>query len=442
MDTFLPLYGQKAIEILEKAGFEAYAVGGCVRDFILCKTPFDIDITTSALPNDIIKAFSDFKVIKTGLKHGTVTVIIDSNPIEITTFRIDGKYNDSRHPENISFTNDIIEDLKRRDFTINAIAYNPKTGFKDPFGGKNDIKNKIIKTVGNPEIRFSEDALRILRALRFSSVLGFCIEKNTSESIHKCKNLLKNISFERINKEFSGIICGKNAEKVLFDYKDVINVFIPEIKPMIGFAQQNPHHIYDVYVHTLKVTANVLQEKVTRLCAFFHDIGKPFVFTKDEKGIGHFYSHQKKSVEIALNVLNRLRYDKKTISDVTEIIKYHDLPLKTEKEVKKWLGYYGDENFKRFLSIKRGDILAQSPKYLDNLEKLEKIYNIYKEIKAKNDCIKISDLKINGDDLIALGYKEGKKIGETLNFILEQIINDNLKNEKKDILDFLNQIGK
>lgn len=442
MDTFLPLYGQKAIEILEKAGFEAYAVGGCVRDFLLGKIPLDIDITTSALPNDIINVFSDFKVIKTGLKHGTVTVIIDSNPIEITTFRIDGKYNDLRHPENISFTKDIFEDLKRRDFTINAIAYNPKSGFKDPFGGKSDIKNKIIKAVGDAESRFSEDALRILRALRFSSDLGFSIEKKTSESIHKCKNLLKNISFERINKEFNGIICGKNAEKVLFDFKDTIGVFIPEIKPMIGFDQQNPHHIYDVYVHTLKVTANVPQEKIIRLCAFFHDIGKPFVFTKDQKGIGHFYLHQKKSVEIALNVLNRLRYDKKTIHDVTEIIKYHDIPLKTEKEVKKWLGYYGDENFIRLLSIKKGDILAQSPKYLDNLEKLQKIYNIYNEIKTKNDCIKISDLKINGTDLIALGFKEGKKIGETLNLILEQIIDGNLKNEKKDILDFLNQKGK
>lgn len=437
MDTFLPLHGQKAIDILENAGFEAYAVGGSVRDFLLGKPFSDIDIATSALPKEILKEFADFRTIETGIKHGTITVIIDAKPVEITTFRVDGKYKDNRHPENVSFTKNICEDLKRRDFTVNAIAYNPKLGFIDPFGGKKDLKNKIIRTVGNPKERFSEDALRILRALRFSSCLSFDIENETAQAIHDCKDFLLEISSERINKEFTSLICGENAGKILYDFKDVISVFIPEIIPMIGFNQKNPHHIYDVYVHSLKVVENVPDEKILRLCAFFHDIGKPPVFTLDDEGIGHFYGHQKESAKISIGILNRLKYDKKTIKDVIEIIKYHDITLENENNVKKWLGYYGDENFKRLLYIKKGDILAQNPEYLYNLNNLSYIYNIYKKVKKEKLCIKMSDLAVNGKDIMALGIPKGKKIGDILELILQKVVENSLPNQKNDILDFI-----
>lgn len=437
MDTFLPSHGQKAIEILENAGFEAYAVGGAVRDFLLGKPFCDVDISTSALPKEILKEFSDYRIIETGIKHGTITVIIDAKPVEITTFRVDGRYKDNRHPENVSFTKNIYEDLKRRDFTVNAIAYNPKVGFIDPFGGKKDLKSKIIRTVGNPKERFSEDALRILRALRFSSCLSFDIESETAKCIHEYKDFLQDISFERINKEFTSLLCGENGGKILYNFKDVISVFIPEIEAMIGFNQRNPHHIYDVYVHTLKVVENVPCEKILKLCAFFHDIGKPATFTLDDEGIGHFYGHQKESAKITIDILNRLKYDKKTIKNVIEIIKYHDITLKNEIDVKKWLSYYGDDNFKRLLCIKKGDILAQNPEYLYNLNTLSYIYNIYKKIKTENQCIKISDLAVNGKDIIALGIPKSKKIGDILELILQKVMEKSVANQKDDILNFV-----
>ena len=411
------------INKLIKANFKAYAVGGCVRDSLLGEEPHDWDICTNALPNETKSVFSEYKIIETGIKHGTVTLLIDSQPYEITTFRSETTYSDNRHPDNVIFEKNIDADLSRRDFTINAIAYNEHDGIIDLFNGQSDLKNNIISTVGDSDTRFNEDALRILRALRFASVLGFQIESNTKESIHKNKNLLKNVAVERIWVEFKKLILGKNNVEILREYADVISVFIPQINDMIGFEQKNPHHCYDVWEHTLHALSFASDDVIVRLAVFFHDIGKPTTFSVDEDGIGHFYGHHQVSREITKNVLENLKVDNRTKNDVVTLVEFHDRIINpNQKSVNKAIRKIGSrELFKKLCDVKFCDVNGQSPNLINNrITDLEIIRTIFKEVCSKDDFIMtVKDLEINGYDIMELGVEKGERIG----FILETLFN-------------------
>lgn len=429
----IPRFAMKVKNRLEEKGFEAYFVGGCVRDYVMGTAPHDYDVTTNALPNEIKECFFDFNTILTGEKHGTVTVVSEGENVEVTTYRIDGEYSDLRHPEKVSFAKNVCDDLSRRDFTINAICFGG--GFVDPFGGMEDIKNKIIRTVGKADERFTEDALRIMRALRFSATLGFEIEKNTKLSIHKNARLLKNISQERLYAEFSRLLMGKNAENVLLEYSDVISVFIPEIKPCIGFDQKNEYHIYDVYTHMVKATGFAPYNLTVRLAAFFHDIGKPESFTIDEKG-GHFKGHSEKSRDITEKVLKRLKVDNNTKNLVTELVAQHQRSIIPQRKyVKRVLMKFSPEFFDMLMCLMEADTLAHSKKAEGNLSVIEQLREIKAAVLAEGDCLSLKTLEINGNDLIKIGLTDGKKIGEILKMLLEKVIDGELENDREKLME-------
>ncbi len=435
----IPEYAQTAMKALNKNGFEAFVVGGCVRDSIMGKHAHDWDMTTSAEPAETLEVFKDFRTIPTGIKHGTITVLIDSQPLEITTFRIDGDYKDNRRPDSVEFTRNIEKDLSRRDFTINALAYNEKDGVVDLFGGVKDIENKIIRAVGDPDKRFTEDALRIMRAIRFSSTLGFEIEKNTAESIKRNKHLLKNIAAERIRIELEKLLMGKDAEKILLRFSDVIFEIIPELEKTVNTKQNCPYHIYDVWHHIVKSVAVSQNNKYVRLTMLLHDIAKPLCKTTDEKGQNHFKGHAKASADIAFDILKRLKYDNKTISTVTNLILHHDDRLyNAPQNIKKHASKYGFEFLYLLDEVSRADILAQTPELVDRISLCDNYLNLLKELEEEKPCLKISDLAINGNDLVSLGY-EGKEIGKALENALEKVIKNELKNNKEDLLTFLDK---
>ena len=441
-DIFKPA-SKVAVETLKSNGFEAFLIGGSVRDFIMGVPIGDIDITTNATPPQVKEVFKDFRVIETGIKHGTVTVLIDNEPIEITTYRSEGTYSDNRHPDTVSFSESLSDDVIRRDFTMNAIAYDFSSGFCDLVDGIRDIENKTIRCIGNAERRFQEDALRILRALRFSSVLGFTIEENTKMAIHDCKHLLKNISAERIQVEFTKLICGKNAYNVLKEYPDVIAVFIPETEMCIDFEQINRHHCYDVYTHILKALEKSKSDPVIRLAVFFHDIGKPYVAHFDEKGEQHYYGHPKKSAELTEKILTRLRFDNDTKNKVVTLVKFHDSPvmvndniLPDRKRLKKIMSQIGKEMIFDLIHIKFCDNSAQNPEYYRGDDFYKKTYDMINDILNEQECFSVKDLKINGNDLISMGFK-GREIGEILNTVLDLVINENIKNEAPEIINFV-----
>ncbi len=427
---------KKAIEKLNKNGFEAYAVGGCVRDSIMGRTPYDWDITTSASPDETKTVFENFRVVETGIKHGTVTVLVDDNPLEITTYRVDGEYSDNRHPDKVSFTKNLEEDLARRDFTVNAIAFNPQTGICDAFNGVKDIENKIIRCVGDPDKRFNEDALRIMRALRFASVLGFEIEENTEKSIRKNKRLLKNIAAERIQAELSKLLCGENAYKVLMSFNDVLSEIIPEIRDTVGFDQKTKYHIFTIWEHIVKSVESINPVLHLRLAMLFHDIGKPLSFTVDENGVGHFKGHAKKSFDIAEKSLNALRYDNETKEKVLTLIKYHDAVIEDdERLIKRWLNRLTPDGFFDLLKVKKADTLSQNPEF-DRSAEIEVVSKKATEILNRNECFSLSSLAVNGDDLIALGVPQGKKIGKALEFLLMAVTDGKCENEREKLINF------
>jgi len=437
MNITIPKQVNIAIELLQNNGYETYIVGGCVRDYLMGKQPSDIDITTSAKPQETMRVFEDYKVIETGIKHGTVTVIINSLPLEITTYRIDGDYSDNRRPDDVSFTKSLKVDLARRDFTMNAIAYNPQVGFVDYFGGQNDIQNKVVRCVGTAKERFGEDSLRILRALRFSSQLGFEIERETSKALFVQRGLLKNISAERVAAELKKLLLGENVKEVFVQYADIIGAVIPEILPMKGFEQSTPYHIYDVLAHSIVAVQNIEKVPYLKIAALLHDIGKPKTFSKDEKGIGHFYGHAEISMKIADSILSRLKFDNFTKQRVDTLIKYHDVPIEpNEKSVKRWLNKLTPEIFFELLELKRADNLAQNPAYFDRQQTTYKVNEIANKIIAQGECFSLKDLKIDGKDLIALGIPKGKVIGETLNKLLDFVIDKKLENDYQSLADY------
>ncbi len=432
-----------AIEILKSKGFEAFLIGGSVRDFVMGLPIGDIDITTNATPDEVKQVFADFRVIETGIKHGTVTVLINDEPLEITTYRSEGTYSDNRHPDSVIFSNSLADDVVRRDFTMNGIAYDFDNGFCDLVGGLQDIESQIIRCIGDAETRFREDALRILRAMRFSSVLGFEIETETKKAIHNCKDLLINISAERIREEFTKLICGKNAYSVLQEFADVITMFIPEISDCVGFEQKNRHHCFDVYTHTLKAVEKSSESPIIRLALFFHDIGKPSVAHFDAKGEQHYYSHPKKSAEMTEKIMTRLRFDNDTKNKVVTLVKMHDSPIMVNdmtkpdrKRLKKIMSQIGSDLIFDLIEIKYCDNSAQNPEYFRGEDFYKQTRDIITEIINEKECFSIKHLAIDGNDLISLGYK-GKKIGDTLEKCLTAVIDGKVENEKSELIKFI-----
>ena len=432
----IPESVKKIIRTLESSGCSAYAVGGCVRDKMMGIEPHDWDLCTSALPEQVLSALGSHNVIESGLKHGTVTVKVDGQLYEITTFRTDGEYLDNRRPESVTFVTSVEDDLSRRDFTINAMAYNPKDGLIDLFGGMDDISSKTIRCVGDAEKRFEEDALRILRALRFSSRLGFEIEPGTLEAAKKKAYLLKNISAERIASELLMILDGEYAPRVLIDQTEILSVILPEIKAMIGFLQYNPHHIYDVWQHTVKVVEYSPHGKVYRLAALMHDIGKPACFTRDEKGIGHFHGHPELSAEMAVKIMKRLKLDNNTISEVREIILYHDRrPPADKKGVRKFISGVGKDRYLSILRLKRADAKAQNPAMLeDKLHYIDELERICEELTENGEEFSLRTLKINGKDLISIGISEGRQIGTVLHYLLDLVVEGTVENDHEVLM--------
>ena len=433
MTMDMPKNVDSAINLLQSAGFEAYAVGGCVRDSLLGKTPNDWDITTSAKPEDMKSVFADFHCIDTGIKHGTVTVVIDGEPLEITTFRLDGEYEDNRHPKSVTFTSNLGADLGRRDFTVNAMAYSKMTGTVDLFGGQNDLKNKIIRCVGDPDRRFNEDALRILRALRFASALDFEIEEKTAQSLLKNRALLGNISEERIAKELLKLVCGKGAKRILTDFAPVLFEILPELQPMYKNSHDNPHHCYDIYEHTLIAVESIDPEPTLRFAMLLHDCGKPAVKKFDENGVAHFYGHQRISAEISAQILARLKVSNKFRDEILFLVSNHDrweLYENTEK-MPRYLSKFGLDGVLKLLKVMRADVLAQSPEYRYRLDQIADAEEIAKNLAAQKPCLSLSELQINGRTLMDIGIPQGRKLGAVLAQLLDEVIDGVTKNTQE-----------
>ncbi|MCH5321553.1 MAG: CCA tRNA nucleotidyltransferase [Eubacterium sp.] len=428
------------ISALENAGYEAFAVGGCVRDYIMKRPCDDIDITTSAKPDELEKVLKDnnIKFIETGLKHGTVTAVFNGDTFEITTYRTDGDYKDSRHPENVEFVTDIKEDLSRRDFTVNAMAYNDSVGIVDLFGGQADIENKIIRAVGNADKRFKEDALRIMRAIRFASVLSFDIEPDTKKAIFENKELLKNVSAERIFTELSKLLMGDNVFNVLVEYREIIAVVIPELEPIFNIDQNTSWHIYNVWEHTCNAVDQAPRDLAIRLTMLLHDIGKAFAKTTDENGTDHFKGHQKISAQYAETALKRLKVSNEIYDRVMFLVPIHDMHIGTDrKKIKKWLSKVGESSLRDLIEVKRADKLAQNPeKTQQELINLDITKSELDSVIAEGEPFTVKDLAVNGNDMMSLGL-QGKQIGSALNLLLDKVINNELPNIKENLISYI-----
>lgn len=435
----IPENVREVLARLEKAGYEGWCVGGAVRDLLLGREPGDWDVTTSAPPKKTLKIFSP-RAWPTGLQHGTVTVAAgggnSGNTVEVTTFRRDGDYTDSRHPDHVEFTSSLDDDLSRRDFTVNAIALNLRGELRDPFGGREDLRSGILRAVGEPERRFGEDALRILRGLRFSSKLGFSIEPETAGAMRRCSRLLKRIAKERIQVELSGLLCGNGAAEVLMEYPDVLGVFLPEILPSVGFDQHSPYHCYDVWEHTARSVAAIRPDPVLRYTMLFHDLGKPEAFFLDEDGRGHFYGHWRQSVQIASAAIQRLRLDNRSRDLILTLVERHDCELSfSERSVRRNLGRYGEKTLRLLLEVKRADNLAQSEAFRDRLTQIDEWEALLEKVLASDECFSLKQLEAKGGDLTALGLR-GRDVGNTLDQLLELVIDGKLPNEKNVLLEY------
>lgn len=436
MHLTVPYRVETIIETLEKAGFEAYAVGGCVRDSILGRTPDDWDITTSAKPEQVKELFR--RTVDTGLAHGTVTVLIDKEGFEVTTYRVDGEYEDARHPKEVTFTASLLEDLKRRDFTINAMAYNPAKGLVDMFGGTRDLEKKIIRCVGNSLERFTEDALRILRAVRFSAQLGFTIEEDTKAALAVLAPNLKHVSAERIQTELLKLLLSPHPDYLRTAYEaGITRQFLPELDACMVAEQNTPHHCFNVGEHTLQSLKNIRADKVLRLTMLLHDMGKPAVKRTDENGRDHFKTHGAVSERMAGEIMRRLKLDNDTIKKVCRLIWWHDYRPKAEPvEVRKAVHLIGEDIFPMFLEVQRADMMAQSEyKREQKLNRLDGVEGIYQEIISKGQCVSLKTLAVSGRDLIDAGYQPGKQIGEILERLLEEVLIHPENNQKEFLLE-------
>lgn len=434
----LPEKVNTIIKTLQEHGYEAYAVGGCIRDSILGRVPEDWDITTSAMPEETKALFG--KTFDTGIEHGTVTVLLDKEGFEVTTYRIDGEYEDSRHPKEVIFTRSLKEDLLRRDFTINAMAYNDKDGLVDIFGGFEDLKAKIIRCVGEAEARFSEDALRILRGIRFAAQLGFEIEEKTKAGMKNLAPTLKKISAERIQVELVKMLLSERPELLREAYElGITKQFLPEFDLLMVTEQETPHHIYNVGEHTLHALKNIRPDKILRLTMLFHDMGKPALKTVDSDGVAHFKKHAFESEIITKQVLHRLKFDNDTLHKVSKLVFYHDYRMPaTDKNVRRAMNKIGEELFPYYMEVRRADVLAQSMyKREEKIQNLDAIEELYKKITEEGQCVSLKTLAVTGKDLIDAGMKPGKELGKKLDELLELVLEYPELNTKKELLKHL-----
>lgn len=442
----IPAEVQSILSVIQKSGGSAYVVGGCVRDAILGRTPHDWDICTSLRPAQTVNLFShyDCTVIETGLKHGTVTVRFKSENYEVTTFRKDSAYSDSRHPDSVMFVDDVKEDLARRDFTMNAMAYNEDAGLVDPFNGRDDLRFGIIRCVGDPDERFQEDALRILRAMRFSARFGFAIDPNTKEAMLRNRDLLSNIAWERIREELLGILSGEDAASVLREYQPIVTQIIPELLPTVGFDQKSVWHIYDVWEHSLHVVDAIpASMPLLRFAGLVHDIAKPQCAEVKEDGVHlRFHGHGEAGEPIVRDVMNRLRFSNTEIAKVTQLVRIHDNFIEpTERAVRRLLGSIGEEQFLDLMVLRRADISAQAEQ--DNEVRFAKLVTLRclaHDIAVKNECFSLRDLAVNGRDLIDAGIASGPELGKILNQLLDVVIDAPEKNTRDELLSLARHI--
>lgn len=433
----IPVNAGRIINTLTAAGFEAFAVGGCVRDSILGRTPQDWDITTSARPEQVKGLFG--RTVDTGLKHGTVTVLMGREAFEVTTYRIDGKYEDNRHPREVIFTPSLEEDLRRRDLTVNAMAYNEERGLVDLYGGLRDMGEKVIRCVGDPRERFGEDALRMLRAIRFAAQLGYTLTRQTQDAIRQMADTLKNVSPERIQTELVKLICSDHPEKLREAYEcGVTRVFLPEFDRAMETPQNHPHHCYSVGEHTLRGLEAIEPDKTLRLTMLFHDVGKPLALVRDEKGVTHFRGHERTGAEMTREILKRLKFDNETVYKVSKLVRYHDWGNHLEPDIRllrRAMSRMGEDIFPELFVVKRADISAQS-EYLrqEKLERLSRWEQLYQEILEKGQCVSLKNLAVTGEDLIGLGMKPGRKLGETLQQLLELVLEEPRRNTREILL--------
>ncbi len=435
MKLFIPPRVSEILDILHNYGYEAYAVGGCVRDSILARTPDDWDITTSAKPEEVKKIFR--RTVDTGLKHGTVTVLLGDESFEVTTYRLDGEYEDSRHPKEVTFTSSLREDLRRRDFTINAMAYNREEGLVDLFGGMKDLQKKVIRAVGNPQERFSEDALRIMRAIRFSAQLGFTIEKNTYEALASLAPSLVHISAERVQVELIKLLTSDHPEYLEAAWQTgITRVILPEFDAMMETPQNNSHHCYDVGHHTLISLKAVPPDRILRLTMLLHDVGKPVVRITDEEGRDHFKKHEIVGEQMAEEIMRRLKLDNDTISKVRRLIRWHDYrPVNVAKGVRRAVNKVGEDIFFQLLQVQIADTMAKSETGREKtLKYIYEIQELYEKIIEEQQCVSLRTLAVTGKDLIHMGMKPGKEIGEMLQFLLEKVLDEPDYNKKEYLM--------
>lgn len=439
----LPEQVRLALARLEDAGYEAFVVGGAVRDYVRgADTGTDWDITTSALPEETETVFAGYRVIETGMKHGTVTVLLDGEPLEITTYRVDGGYSDHRHPDEVRFTRSLREDLRRRDFTMNAMAYSPRTGVVDPFGGQADLAAGVVRCVGEPDRRFQEDALRILRALRFASALGMGIHPDTARAARDNRSLLTSVAAERVRAELTKLLCGADAERLLLEFPDILSVPLPEIGAMVGFDQHNPHHDRDIWGHTAAVTAAIPAQPVLRWAALLHDVGKPPCFSLAEDGVGHFYGHAAESARMADGILRRLRFDTDSREEIVRLIRYHDLPIQPErKPVKRLMNKLGPDAVRRLIELHKADTRGQSAICAGRIAEYDAVAAVLDEILNEKECFSLRELVVNGIDMMALGLA-GRDIGRVLNACLTAVMEEKLPNERGALLEYAKQVKK
>ena len=444
IQNLIPSTAIKILSTLNEAGYESYLVGGAVRDLILDRKPGDYDITTNARPDEIEEVFADYATLEIGKAHGTIGVVMDHQLYEVTTYRIDGEYSDSRHPDDVRFTTSLMEDLKRRDFTINAIAMDVHGNITGAEGYSDDLERGVIRAVGNPAKRFQEDALRIMRGIRFASQLDFEIEPGSAAAIHENRELLRNIAPERIQQELNKLLCGTSPMPILRDYRDVVAVIIPELSGSFDFDQQNPFHCYDIYEHSIHAVSHVPPTVVLRLSALLHDVGKPSCFLLKENW-GHFYGHEQASAEMAQTILKRLRYDRKTIQQVTELIDCHGYVFnQTEKYARRRLNQLGEEQLKNLIALERADVMSQAEHVREErVTNIDAFGALVDRVIAEEGVMKLRDMNLKGADLIELGGPEGPEVGEILRFLFNQVLDGTFPNEKeilrKNAMEYLMQ---
>jgi len=435
----IPSGAEHILQALTGAGYEAYLVGGCVRDLLRGVAPHDWDICTSARPEETERCFAGQRIIETGLKHGTVTVLEDGEPYEITTYRTEGPYSDSRRPDYVKFVSSLEADLARRDFTMNAIAMGLDGRLRDPFGGAADIQTGLIRCVGEPAHRFQEDGLRVMRALRFAAVLGYGIEERTAQAIHENRRMLERVAAERIRVELCKLLVGEEAGNILRQYPDVFCQFWPQLEPLVTLEQNNPWHCWGGWEHTIHAVEAAPPDLVLRLTMLLHDIGKPSCKSTDEKGIDHFYGHPAVSAKLADEMLRGLKFDNRTRERVVTLVEHHDVQIPCrDRSIRKWLGRLGPEVFFQLLEVKRADSMGQAhEKVKDRLAELDGIRAGVEELAAQGQCFSLKDLAVNGRDVIAAGVTPGPEVGRVLDGLLEQVISGEVPNEQKALLNLI-----